>query len=39
MMNSRQQVKTSAELSNELFGNISTQLSKTIGQTVREIVQ
>jgi tetratricopeptide (TPR) repeat protein len=39
MMNARQQVKSSSDLSNELFGNISSQLSKTIGQTVREIVQ
>ncbi len=39
MMNARQQVKSSTELSNELFSNISNQLSKTIGQTVKEIVQ
>jgi curli biogenesis system outer membrane secretion channel CsgG len=38
MMNARQQVKSSAELSNELFSNISGQLSKTIGQAVKEIV-
>lgn len=39
MMNSRQQLKSSADLSNELFSNVSAQLSKTIGQAVREIVQ
>ncbi len=39
MMQSRQEVKSSAELSNSLFGTISNQMSGSISQVVKEIVK
>lgn len=39
MLNSRQELKPSGELSNELFNVISKQLSNEIGKTVKTIVQ
>jgi hypothetical protein len=39
MMSARQDVKSSGELSNALFGQLSTQMSGAIDKVVKEIVK